>query len=500
MTGKDLLETRSALTRLVEQARRRHVLQITLDQFAWAAIFAAAAALLLLIVGTQVLNWWWPLIIFGGAFAFGLWRTLKRVPDSYRVAQQLDRRLELHDSLSTAYAFRDQNLGDREEIRREQYEDAIRAAEGVNPRAAVPLALPRHAYAALGVLLVAGGFFAIRYGVTGSMDLRRNLVEMAFDHFFTPETKVEARSRAADRRQREQNFEDSEAVDGQEADPKGEAPLNSQQSSEENASESTDNAKEKADGPGQKREGQGEGEQQGKESKESEAQPGNDSKQGEAAGKQGKPENQQGNNAKQGNSPQESNNLLDKMKDAMNNLLNKMKMQQKPGEGQQQQQASQKQGQQGQPQKGEKGQQSQNNQSGSSENAEAKDEQGDKGDASQTAQSNSKEKGSDRSSSPDSKGGVGQQDGQKDTQLAEQMEAMGKISEILGKRAQNLTGEVMVEVSSTKQHLKTAYSNKTAQHAEAGGEIHRDEVPVQFQQYVQQYFNEIRKAQKPPVK
>ncbi|MBX9604394.1 MAG: hypothetical protein K2X35_25560 [Bryobacteraceae bacterium] len=495
------METRSALTRLVEQARRRYVLQITLDQFAWAAIFAAATVLLLLLVGTQILNWWWPLIIFGGAFAFGLRRTLKRAPDPYRVAQQLDRRLELHDSLSTAYAFRNQNLGDREALRLEQQEDAIRTAAGVNLRIAVPLAFPRHAYAAIGVLLVAVGFFAVRYGVTGSMDLRRNLVEVAFDHFFTPETKVEARNRADDRRQREQtNFEESEGVDGQEVDPKGEAPLDSRQSSEENASESTDNAKEKAEGPGQKREGQGEGEQEGKNSKESEGQPGNDSKQGDAAGKQGKPENQQGNHAKQGNSPQESGNLLDKMKDAMNNLLNKMKMQQKPGDGQQQQQASQKQGQQGQPQKGDKGQQSQNNQSGSSENAEAKDEQGDKGDASQTAQSNSKEKGSDRSSSPDSKGGVGQQDGQKDTQLAEQMEAMGKISEILGKRAQNLTGEVMVEVSSTKQHLKTAYSNKTARHVEAGGEIHRDEVPMQFQQYVQQYFNEIRKAQKPPAK
>ena len=72
---------------------------------------------------------------------------------------------------------------------------------------------------------------------------------------------------------------------------------------------------------------------------------------------------------------------------------------------------------------------------------------------------------------------------------------MGKLSEIIGKRSQNLTGEIMVEVSSGKQQpLKTQYSDKRATHAEGGGEVHRDEVPLIYQQYVQQYFEEIRKT------
>jgi len=63
---------------------------------------------------------------------------------------------------------------------------------------------------------------------------------------------------------------------------------------------------------------------------------------------------------------------------------------------------------------------------------------------------------------------------------------MGKISEIIGKRSANVTGEVTIEVNSSKQQLRTQYSDSAATHKEAGGEINRDEVPAAFQQYVQQ--------------
>ena len=90
--------------------------------------------------------------------------------------------------------------------------------------------------------------------------------------------------------------------------------------------------------------------------------------------------------------------------------------------------------------------------------------------------------------------GIGKADGDKDVKLAaEHLDAMGKISEILGRRAQNLQGEVMVEVSSGKQTLKTPYSQTRATHQQGMGEIHRDEVPLIHQQYIQQYFEEIHK-------
>ena len=73
---------------------------------------------------------------------------------------------------------------------------------------------------------------------------------------------------------------------------------------------------------------------------------------------------------------------------------------------------------------------------------------------------------------------------------------MGKISEILGKRQKDVTGEMMIEVSSGKQQLKTSYSNQSATHKEAGGEINRDEVPLIYQQYVREYMEQVRKQAK----
>jgi hypothetical protein len=127
------------------------------------------------------------------------------------------------------------------------------------------------------------------------------------------------------------------------------------------------------------------------------------------------------------------------------------------------------------------------------------DQEGQSSDKAQSAQ-NKSAKGSDKPQSQDGKSGIGKQDGDKSAREAEQLAAMGKISEIIGKRSANMTGEVMVEVASGKQQLKTQYSQRNAAHAEAGGEINRDEVPLAYQQYVQQYFEEIRKTPAAPAK
>jgi hypothetical protein len=70
---------------------------------------------------------------------------------------------------------------------------------------------------------------------------------------------------------------------------------------------------------------------------------------------------------------------------------------------------------------------------------------------------------------------------------------MGKISEILGKRSANITGEATVEVQSTSQQLHTQYVQRGAQHTQGGTEISRDEIPVALQSYVEQYFEQVRK-------
>jgi hypothetical protein len=76
---------------------------------------------------------------------------------------------------------------------------------------------------------------------------------------------------------------------------------------------------------------------------------------------------------------------------------------------------------------------------------------------------------------------------------AEQLAAMGKISEIIGKRAANVTGEATVDVQNTSQQLRTSYQERRAEHTQTGAEINRDEIPVALESYVQQYFEQLRK-------
>jgi hypothetical protein len=75
---------------------------------------------------------------------------------------------------------------------------------------------------------------------------------------------------------------------------------------------------------------------------------------------------------------------------------------------------------------------------------------------------------------------------------------MGKLSEIIGKRAATITGETMVEVQSGNQQLRTAYSDRAAIHAESDSDLNRDEIPPALQTYVANYFEQVRKPAAKP--
>ncbi len=66
----------------------------------------------------------------------------------------------------------------------------------------------------------------------------------------------------------------------------------------------------------------------------------------------------------------------------------------------------------------------------------------------QASQGKSEGRSNNQPNSPDGKSGIGKQDGDKAAREAAELAAMGKLSEIIGKRAANISGEVMVEVSS----------------------------------------------------
>src|SRR5690348_15856329 len=180
--------------------------------------------------------------------------------------------------------------------------------------------------------------------------------------------------------------------------------------------------------------------------------------------------------------------MMDKLCVALNNMLSKLKP-----EGQQTANDSPPQdGKKGDPNdKSQKAQQPGKDQQKSDADQSQADAQGDQNSAAD-ANAQDPKKSADKNSA-DAKSGAGSQDGNKAIKEAAELKAMGQITEVLGKRSQNVTGEVLIEVGNGKQPLKTPFAQRDANHTEAGSEIHRDEIPLAYQEFVQQYFEQVRK-------
>ena len=459
-----------------------------------------AGAIVLLLAGTQLLEWYWVVLLAVASFGVGVYRLRKNVPSTYKIAQRLDRRLALADALSTAAYFSTPGTHADEAVCERQRRDAESIARTVDVRAGVPFAAPRFAIPALALAAVAFGLFAVRYAWTGSMSLQPSLVKMAFDTFFPYKPEAAKNRRPNDPRkgsQPDQGEPDTTTAQNQDTP---ETMLDAEDSPAEVNADSVDNSK-SASKQGSQSDAPDQQAQNGDKSDKSTA--GNDPQDNasQSDSKDGKQQNgKDAKEAKQGNgSNNENSSLMDKLRDAMANVLNKMSS--SPKDGQQPSQNSQN---------GQSGPKDQSNQKGkpspnkSDPSADAQaDQQSDGSDKSQSADARGQEKGSDKNASNDSKSGIGSADGDKSGKEAEELAAMGKISEILGKRSANVSGEVMVEVGSTKQQLKTPWAQRQATHSEAGSEIHRDEVPLIYQPFVEQYFEEIRKpapAAKTPSK
>lgn len=488
---------------LVERARRRLLLQVLSTQALFALSIGAGALVLLLILGTQVMNWYWPLALFALSFGYLAYRVWNRLPGPYRVSQIIDARLATCDTLSTAYHFLQRPEA---ALTKDLIEQADNLAQSIAPETAVPFAAPRGWVRALAVSAVALSLLVVRYAFTDSLDLQQPIAPGLFELMASGEKPKQFA--------KGQKAPDGTPLDGiglmdpsqQRADEKGIEKGQEMQADVANSTESSASQK-----PGQFQqsmspseegadlEGAEKGDQAAGAEKSAEGKDGGDSKKG------GEPKaGEKGQKGKQDQAGEKSS-LMDKFKDAMANMMNKMKSPDQQQGAQQQQKADNAQkGQQGQGQQQQqnaKGQQQQSKQQqgGQNQNDPNGQQQGEDGEKSPTQQ---QAKGGDQKSnqpnSGDSKSGMGKQDGNKDIELAQQEKAMGKISEILGKRAQNIQGEIMIEVSSSKsQALKTDYSGKSGNHQDNAGTILRDEVPLVHQNYVQRYFEELRKSPAP---
>ncbi|MGC8792339.1 MAG: hypothetical protein ACP5U2_02985 [Bryobacteraceae bacterium] len=482
-----LSTTGEALQMLARRLVRRRWANVALAQGSWALSLGVAALIVLVAAGAQVVEGWWLAAWTVGTTAIALARVLGRRPRPYPLLQEVDRRLQLHDTLSTAFYFHSLN-GSRalnEEARWTLFAQAGRLAGELDPRRAEPVRAPRSLWALAGLTVIASSLFAWRYGPTGRLDLRPPAAAAAWpgaraagEESPKAEPAVVERirrmleglgigSQAGDNEARRvAQALAHEGSGGGELTPAPPRPDLSQPVPSSTAEEGS----EVEQGEGLARASDGSAGDQ--------AATGADSRQ---------PWNN------------ENSGLMEKFREALASLLSQLKSRPSHGNSQGLESGetgaeSARSGRRGT----EKGTPGPGRQSAAEGRQQADGDQ--EGEAAQSAQGASgKTSGPDTDVQPAREGrsGIGREDGRKDTALAEQQAAMGKLTELIGRRQATLTGEIMVEVSSGTQKLRTPYSDRQTAHADRGGEIHRDEVPLFLRDYVQRYFEEIRKAPAP---
>ena len=471
----------------ISAADRRRSLTIALEQAAAPLSTVLGAAILMLLVGTNILAWYWVALLALSGLALIAARVRSHSLQRYRLAQILDHRLKLSDSLSTAWFLMSQSAADP--IARIQIAQAEQIAREVRPAAAFPFA-GRRAWALAGVLAaLAFGLFAVRYLVTRSLSLQQALIPMHFgpvlEALERPFSASGAKaspgqqallSQPAQPEQHDGRSDTSIPRQPKPGDPAGAAPsqLTSQPNSQPDAFETAEGKAAGADS-----------------NHNAQSQP-----QDQPGVSQSSPQT-----SEQATAQQSSPGLVDKMKDALSSLMAKMRlnsMPQQPGRNGERSGEEQKSADQSALGKGQHG--NQPNAVGDQASREQTTDgqaQGQTAEKAQTAQGRNADSSAEHKGS-DSQSGIGHQDGEKELREAEQLRAMGKLAEIIGKRSASLTGDMTLETPAGKQQLKTEYSGRLSHHSDLGGEINRDEIPLIYQQYIRDYMEEVRKRQQAP--
>jgi hypothetical protein len=474
---------------LVHRARRRLFHNQLFAHGAHAAVAILAAFILLLLAGTEVLDWRWMVSVSTLAVGFAMYRVGRRLVSPYGAAQVVDRRMDLADTISTAIYFEQESGHASPSLRQFQRERANQVAQSVDVRRAVPYAVPRGAYLMAVLVLVAGSLFALRYGLIGRLDLHPPLTHMLAQQLGWKErTEIAQNTRKPPRIPEQQDDAGASVNDpDQTQSMQPDAANDGTDASNDSAAEKGDSTKGDAKKEGNRASQQSADGDQEAQAESNPSQP--DEKPGQQAGKQ--EQKQQSGGKPDANNSSENSSLMNKAKDLLQNLLSSIKPpSSNPGAQQQNDPNNQGKGQpkqqndkNGQPKNGgQKGDQSEGQQG---EQTQDQQDQNQQGNGKNDTQQATKQPGS----------GAGNQDGEKRIKQAEDLAAMGKITEILGKRSANLTGEATVEVQNTSQQLKTAYVPGAAQHGQSGGEINRDEIPVAMEPFVQEYFKQARKPE-----
>ena len=480
---------------LVRRAHRRSLTLLGMERAALVVSLVFAASAIILVVGTQLLSWHWLLFIGFVGLAGGAYRLRGRIPSAYDTAQILDRRLALHDTVSTAWHLNRHPEAAETAAARYQLAQAEIAARQVNTAAAFPVAFRRSWLMPLALGAVAFALFSVRYLVRRDLDFTQSLVPLHLETLVAGLRNFTASDRSGP------SDPNNENSDGQNGQPAASTPNNSRVNDVTNLKDPASSDAGESASAGQSPDPVGPSSAEPGSSTQSPSneslRPGADRTAGgkSTAGNPGKGENQTSED-RQASGDQQNSSLMSRMKDAVSSLLAKMR----PSEGSERSAQSSTRNaaapdqDQSQSDAGPSQSQTRTSQSAQS-NAQTDSKNNEQGQATELAQSsqNRSSASSDHPGGDQAKSGIGRQDGSKELKESEEKQAMGKLAQIIGKRSQDVSGEMMVEVPSGKQELRTAYSGKLAQHSDTGGEINRDEIPLAFQEYIREYMERIHR-------
>jgi heme exporter protein D len=488
----EVVPNTSPVQALVRRAHRRHTTLAALDELGFVLAVALASFGLLIALGTDVFAGYWIALLTLAGLIVATVRVRRRILSRYRVAQILDARLKLDDSISTSWFLLELGSGKRTSAAEYQIQFAERVARGIDP-ARVLAFRGQRAWAAAGMAAaVALLLFTSRYAVTGTLDLRAPIFPISFPpiaaelesafHSSSP-SRQSAEKVATSKNQGNSN----EAGKSRDRGTASESAALPQEAAKENASGAVA-PDPRASNAGSSRAETGKRDTSG-DSASAEQRVSNASAERRASASDA----QRGEDAPDGESRP---GLVDRMESALSSLLAGMKTNApsaQPKQDRQTQPSSQdsKSAEQTASAQTQNGQQQPTDDSPATAHETAASVQATAADKNAIPGSRGRS-----NSGPDkganSQSGIGHQNGDKTLQEAEDLKAMGKLAEIIGKRSAETTGEATVEVSSGNQQLKTQYSGRVGEHLDRGGEINRDEVPIQYRDYVLEYMRRVR--------
>ncbi len=474
---------RDPLYQFALRLRRRRLTLLVLEEASLAAAIWMAAAAALIIFGGPVLSWAWLAVGVAGVGTSTLWRVRRRLPEPYQLLQRADAACRWHDALSTAWYFSrmPENGRSRAEIIELQRRTAEELARTADPGRVIPCRLPRTVYAAALAALAAGSLFAWRYGTERRLDLQPPVVQAAVGIFRPTEEMIHAWEEP-DR----ENAERPDPGAGEEARYRPRRGRNSDRTNPGDLAGAAD----------------GEASEEARLPDAATGQPLDNADTAETsspspldrAGADGAAEPPA--RDEDFSLPEPENDLLRKMQDAFAKLLNKLDLKAPKVTGRRvlaQRRSAAEQSRREGPQK--RGAPSEGSLDG--EGSPAKRPGGEANRQGAQMMAPAQAEGQPEPGGQPGRAGpqnaAGRRNGAKDVRAAEQAEAMGKLAEILGRRARNLKGDVMVEVSSGPQRLQTPYRETQAVHRGAAAEVHRDEIPLELQPFVERYFQEIHR-------